>query len=116
MQGQIIDTCRSGDAVAGNSGPSLNRPARRDSQVLWISLSYQATDWMGLSLSWINWAPAQKPDSSYRQGFISTDYNAFTTVQLGVTFTVDEIATAIRKRTQKSNTQNQAALPGRNLW
>ncbi len=116
VQGQIVDTCRTGDAVAANSGSRLSRPARRDSQVLWVSLNYQALDWMSVALSWINWSPAQKPDSSYRQGFISTDYNAFTTVQLGLTFTIDELATAIRKKVNKGSTQNQAAIPGRNLW
>lgn len=116
VQGQLIDTCRGGQAVASNSNSEVERQARRDSQVLWISLSYQALDWMGLSLSWINFAPAQKRDSSFRQGFISTNYDAFTTVQLGVTFTVDEIATAVRKKMGANKTQNQAAIPGRNLW
>ena len=56
-----------------------------------LAVSYQALDWLGISLAWINWAPMQKLDSSYRQGIISTDYDAFTTIQLGATITIDKL-------------------------
>lgn len=92
VNGVSYSTCAAGDAVAANSGASLSRPGHRDSQVFWATLAYQPLDWLGLSLAWINWAPLQKPDSSYRQGLISTDYNAFTTIQLGATITVDKLA------------------------
>lgn len=92
VNGVAYDTCSAGDTVASSSGASVSRPGHRDSQVFWATLSYQPRDWLGLSLAWINWAPLQKPDSSYRQGLISTDYNAFTTIQLAATITVDKLA------------------------
>ncbi|MDB4967758.1 MAG: hypothetical protein JWN44_3447 [Myxococcales bacterium] len=92
VNGVTYSTCASGDAVAANSGATVTRPGHRDSQVFWATLAYQPVDWLGLTLAWINWAPLQKPDSSYRQGLISTDYNAFTTIQLGATITVDKLA------------------------
>jgi hypothetical protein len=88
--GVAVDTCATGSAVAGNSGSKITN--HRDSQVFWATLAYQPLDWLGLTLAWINWAPMQKLDSSYRQGIISTDYNAFTTIQLGATITVDKLA------------------------
>ena len=92
VNGVAYDTCDAGDAVASASGAQVSRPGHRDSQVFWATIAYQPLDWLGLSLAWINWAPLQKPDSSYRQGLISTDYNAFTTIQLAATITVDKLA------------------------
>jgi hypothetical protein len=97
MHGYTINTCDTGNAVAGSSGSYLERPGVRDAQILWLTLAYQPTDWVGLNLMWINWAPLTKPDGSFRQGIISTDYNAFTTLSLGVTFSIDRIANRIWK-------------------
>jgi hypothetical protein len=97
QSGYTVDLCRSGDAVASSSGTFLNRPGAKDAQILWLSLGYQPTDWVGLSLMWINWAPLKKPDGSFRQGVISTDYNAFTTLSIGATFSLDRIANRIWK-------------------
>lgn len=92
VNGMEINTCQNGDAVASNSGSSLSHSGQKmPQQVLWASLAYQPLEWLGLSLSWINAAPLQKPDGSYRQGIISTDYNAFTTVYLGTTVTFDKL-------------------------
>lgn len=90
--GTLYDTCSSGDRVAANSGATLARPSHRDSQVFWATLGYQPVDWLGISLAWINWAPMQMPDSSYRQGIISTNYDEFTTIQLAATITLDKLA------------------------
>jgi len=92
VAGAQYDTCSAGDRVAADSGASLARPSHRDSQVFWATLGYQPLDWLGLSLAWINWAPLQRLDSSYRQGIISTNYDAFTTIQLAATITVDKLA------------------------
>lgn len=92
IAGIQYDTCTAGDRVAANSGAQLARPSHRDSQVFWATIGYQALDWLGLSLAWINWAPLQYPNSKYRQGIISTDYDQFTTVQLSATITIDRLA------------------------
>src|SRR5262249_23628588 len=96
--GVPYDTCTAGDRVAANSGASLARPSHRDSQVFWATLSYQPLDWLGISLAWINWAPMQYLNRKYRQGIISTDYNAFTTIQLGATITVDKLAARLWRK------------------
>jgi hypothetical protein len=90
--GSQYDTCSAGDRVAANSGASLARPSHPDAQVFWATIGYQPLDWLGISLAWINWAPLQKLDSTYRQGIISTDYDQFTTIQLAATITVDRLA------------------------
>jgi hypothetical protein len=90
--GLQYDTCSAGDRVAANSGAALARPSHRDAQVFWATIGYQPLDWLGISLAWINWAPLQKLDSTYRQGIISTDYDQFTTIQLAATITVDRLA------------------------
>ena len=92
VDGAEYDTCSAGDRVAADSGASIARPSHRDSQVLWATIGYQALDWLGISLAWINWAPLQYPDSRYRQGIISTDYDQFTTIQLAATVTIDKLA------------------------
>jgi hypothetical protein len=97
-EGVTVNTCQAGDAVAARSGSSVTRPGHKDNQIFWATVNYQAYDWLGASLAWINSAPLQKPDSSYRQGIISTDYNAFTTVQLSATVAIDRLAGKIWKR------------------
>jgi hypothetical protein len=96
-QGQTVDTCATGNAVAAASGSTLSPGQKGMSQVLWLTLGYQFYDWFNLSLAWINWAPTYYPSGGYRQGVISTDYNAFTTVQLGATITIDKLAQKFRK-------------------
>ena len=91
VAGAQYDTCSAGDRVAASSGAILARPSHRDSQVFWATIGYQPIDWLGISLAWINWAPLQRLDSSYRQGLISTNYDAFTTIQLAATITVDKL-------------------------
>ncbi len=92
VAGAQYDTCSAGDRVAANSGATLARPSHRDSQVFWATIGYQPLDWLGIALAWINWAPLQRLDSSYRQGFISTNYDEFTTIQLSATVTIDKLA------------------------
>jgi hypothetical protein len=98
VNGLQINTCQTGSAVAATDGATLNRPGRVDTQVLWATLGYQPLDWLGLSLAYINWAPMQKPDGGYRQGIISTDYSAFTTVLLSATLSVDKLAAKALKK------------------
>lgn len=100
VNGVPEDICQNGDAVAANSGSRLDRPGLRQSQVLWGSLSYHALDWLTVTLSWINFAPMFNPDSTYRQGIFSADYNAFTTVMLGTTVSIDQFAAKFIKQKQ----------------
>lgn len=97
VNGSPYDLCTAGDAVASSSGSYLSRGQKGMTQVLWLTVGYQALDWLNVSLAWINWAPTYHPDGSYRQGIISTDYNAFTTLQLGMTVTIDKLANKFRK-------------------
>jgi hypothetical protein len=90
--GVTQDTCAAGDAVAANEGSTLARPGHHDSEVFWATLSYRLRDWLSLNVAWITWSPAQYPDGSFRQPFISTNYDAFTTVQVGTTVSLDKLA------------------------
>jgi hypothetical protein len=86
------DTCASGDAVAAAQGNTVTRPGNHNTEVLWATLSYRLRDWISLNLAWITWSPAQYPDGSFREPFISTNYDAFTTVQVGTTVSLDKLA------------------------
>ncbi len=97
VNGQSYDLCQSGNAVAANSGSSLNRDTKGPNQVFWATLGYQPLDWLGVSLALITFSPTYKPDSTYRQGIISTDYNAFSTVNLSATVTIDKLVNKFRK-------------------
>jgi hypothetical protein len=103
VQGYSINLCDTGNAVAANSGSELWRPGRRDTQIFWATLNYQPWDWIGFSVAWINSAPMWKPDSSYRQGIISTDYNAFTTVSFGTSISIDHFYEMLDKRRKKKS-------------
>jgi hypothetical protein len=96
-----VNTCTTGDTVAANSGSSLNRPGNHATQVFWVTLNYQALDWLSAYLALITASPMQNPDSTYRQGIWSSDYNAFTTVSAGATVTLDKLATYVRGRLEK---------------
>jgi hypothetical protein len=92
-----VNTCTTGAEVAGNSGTSITAIGHRRAQVLWATVNYSFRPWMQLSLAWVNWAPREKPDSSYRQPFYSTDYNAFSSVILSVSTSIEEVAKRWRK-------------------
>jgi hypothetical protein len=92
VNGVTEDICANGNAVAAASGSTLNRPGKRDSQVLWASLNYSPLDWLTLTLAWINFAPMQNPNSTYRQGIFSADYNSFSSLSLGATVSLDTFA------------------------
>jgi hypothetical protein len=98
VSGQTVDTCRTGAVVAADSGSEVTGRGHKRAQVFWVTVSYQAAPWLDLSLAWVNWAPRMKPDSSYRQGFISTDYNAFTSVLLSASTSLDRVTARFRKK------------------
>jgi hypothetical protein len=104
VAGMPVNLCANGDAVASSSGSRISRPGRRDFQTLWVSLGYQPWDYVGFSLSWINSAPMWNPDSSYRQGVFSFDYNGFTSVNLGLNVSIDSVATTIQAKRKKAAT------------
>ncbi len=95
VNGQPYDLCTAGDQVAQNSGSNILRVGHKDSQVLWITVGYQVLDWLNINAAWINWAPQRKPDGSLRQPFISTNYDAFTSISLGATVTIEKAAAKI---------------------
>jgi hypothetical protein len=95
-----VDSCRTGAEVAAASGSEVTGRGHKRSQVFWVTVAYQVRPWLGLSLAWVNWAPRMMPDSSYRQGFISTDYNAFTSVMLSASTSLDQITARWRAGSQ----------------
>lgn len=87
VAGRSYDACAAADRVAKvSNGVGTAGRAVSDLQIFWATVNYQLEPWVGLSLAWINAAPQRKPDNSARQGFFSADYNAFTSVSLGATF------------------------------
>jgi hypothetical protein len=89
----LVNDCANANTVAKvSNGVGTAGRQIKDSQVLWVTVGYQVTDYLNLSLAWINWAPLRKPDNSYRQGIISTNYDAFTTVNFGATLSIEKVA------------------------
>jgi hypothetical protein len=90
VAGQSYDVCAAADRVAKvSNGVGTAGRAVSDLQMFYLAGNYQATPWLGFTLSWTTFAPQRMPDNSFRQGFISTDYNAFTSVALGATFSLN---------------------------
>lgn len=91
ISGQSVDTCRTGQDVAAASGSEIESRAHRRGQVFSAGVSYELWPWLGLALSWTTWSPREKPDSSYRQPFYSFDYNAFTSVMLSASVSIEKL-------------------------
>lgn len=88
----ITDACANANTVAKTSnGVGTAGRAHKDSQIFWLTLSYQALDWLNVSVAWVTAAPLRKADNSYRQAIISTNYDAFTTISIGTTVTIDRL-------------------------
>ncbi len=96
------DVCANGAAVAGNSNSEI-RAGRHDSQVFWASVGYHPLDWLGIDLSLITASPLTYANTSPRQPFISTNYDALTTINLGASVTIDKLAYAIKNRVKRGN-------------
>jgi hypothetical protein len=97
VAGQTVDTCKTGAAVAAQSGSSVEGRGHRRGQIFMASVNYQYRPWLGFSMTYLTWSPREKPDTSYRQGFISTDYNAFTSLLVGATISLEELAQTWRE-------------------
>lgn len=90
--GVITDACANANAAAKvSNGVGTAGRGHSDTQILWITLGYQVFDWFNINVSWVNWAPLRKPDNSFRQGIISTNYDAYTNILIGTTFSIDKI-------------------------
>jgi hypothetical protein len=110
VQGQDINLCQTGDAVAGASGTFLSRPGFSHTQVLWVTLSYQVLDYLGLSLAWINSAPLTYRNGTYRQGVVSVDYDAFSSLSISATLSIDGVANKLWPKKKPAPTKS-AGLP-----
>jgi hypothetical protein len=96
--GMTYNTYETGMAVAGNSGSNILRTGHSDTQILWASIGYDLTDWMDVSLAWINASPQRKPDGSLRQPFFGTDYNAFSQLNFGFNFVIERLGSKLLKK------------------
>ena len=83
--------------LAQNSGSNVLRQGHADSQIFWATVSYQALDWLGVSLSLITASPQRHPDGTPRQPFLSVDYNAFSQVSFGATVSLEKAAAKLIK-------------------
>jgi hypothetical protein len=98
--GVQTDACANANAVAhASTGSASNTPApgwsagtagraHRDTQVFYATLAYQLKDWVGLSVAWATFSPLRFQDNSFRQPFVSTNYDSFSSLNLGATFTL----------------------------
>jgi len=98
--GVQTDPCANAEAVAHASrgtangtltsgwSDSVGGRAHRDSQIFSASLSYQFTDWVGVSASWATFSPLRYADNSFRQPFVSTNYDSFSSLSVGATFSM----------------------------
>jgi hypothetical protein len=90
--GLTVDSCLTGATVAGASDSSVTARGHKRGQVFWATASYNFRPWLNFSLAWVTWAPRERPDTSYRQPFVSVDYNSFTSVMLSATTSLEELA------------------------
>ena len=95
LNGQVQDLCAAGQQVAQGSGASIvtNGSAhKRGQQIFWLTVGYQLLDWLNVNVAWYTGSLRTFDDGSPRQPFISTNYDAFTSVSLGATITLEKLA------------------------
>ncbi|MSP59538.1 MAG: hypothetical protein EXR72_04200 [Myxococcales bacterium] len=92
VNGQGHNLCDAGNAVGGYSGSGVTTAGKRDNHIFWVNLGYDVTDWLNLNLSYVNASPMRKADNSLRQPFISTNYDAFTSISVGFNISIDTVA------------------------
>jgi len=88
LNGADYDVCAAANRVATVSngvGTSPGGPTN-DLQVFSVNASYTVRPDFILTGSWQNFSPLRMPNNQWRQPFISTDYNAFTSVGLSATY------------------------------
>jgi hypothetical protein len=99
--GVTTNPCANANAVAQSSSSSYFSNAAqngwkqgtaginiRDSQTFVLSASYDVTNWASVFLQWVNASPLRDQANNVYQPFISTNYNAFTNVSLGASFSL----------------------------
>lgn len=90
--GTMVDACANGAAVAGKSGSGITVNPTTVSQIFSVSVGYQVTDYLSLSLALFTVTPQRAPDNSLRQPFLYWDANNFTQLSAGATFSLDHAA------------------------
>jgi hypothetical protein len=120
---EVVDGTGASMQVCPNTTPDYFKDRQPgsywvDNQLFWAMLSWQVRSWVGLSLSYITASPlwqyarsepamgslseaeAQnaRPLRSYRQGLFSFDANAFTSINLGVDFSIEALAAKFLKK------------------
>lgn len=120
---EVVDGAGGSTQVCPNTTPDYFKDRQPgsywvDNQLLWAMLSWQVRSWIGVSLSYITASPlwqyarsepnmgslseteAQnaRPLRSYRQGLFSVDANAFTSINLGLDFSIEALAAKFLKK------------------
>jgi LysM repeat protein len=91
IDGLSMDVCAQGAAVAASSGATLLPRGDAGSQRFSVSVDYQLTTFLTLEASLLTVAPQRHPDGSWQQPFLVTNYNGFSTINLGLNFTTDAL-------------------------
>ena len=86
IEGVSTNPCANANTVAGGKGTTS--VDIHDSQIFWLSANYQFTSWVGVSLAWVNASPLRTAANITYQPFISTNYDAYTNITLGATFSL----------------------------
>jgi hypothetical protein len=90
--GVSTNPCTNSQAVASATGTGqVYSQDIRDSQIFWLSATYDLNEWVSFYLSWVNASPLRMPNNAVYEPFITTDYNAFTNVSLGATFSLGAV-------------------------
>jgi hypothetical protein len=96
--GVVTNPCANANAVAQSTAinPNYNVASQlgwvqgiagrdiTDSQIFRLGLTANITEWAGLDLTWVNFSPLRTAANIVYNPFISTDYNAFTYISLGL--------------------------------
>ena len=92
IQGYTDNSCAGGMAVAASQSSGISTDSQRVNQIFWLTVGYQVLDWLNISAALITATPQKAENNSLRQPFLSFDYNAFSTVSLGATVSIDKVA------------------------
>ncbi len=90
-----VNTCVNSSSVAQSQGATILQRGDSGTQIFRLGAEYQVNDYLSADIGFLTVGPQRLPDNSWLEPFITTNYNNYSSVSIGVTLITEALAGAI---------------------
>ena len=90
-----VNACTNSNAVAQSQGATLLQRGDKGGQLVRAGVEYQINDYLSADVGLYSESPQRHPNGSWQQPILTTDYNNYSSVSIGVTLIPEALAATI---------------------